>query len=352
MANNELNNRLYGACLEGNHHEVTKLLSQGADPCACDNDLLPRVCKRNYYKIAEVLLTHGADVHALDDEALMIVCKDCPEWRLLLLLLGHGADVHARNDEALMLACEKGYGNIVEELIDHGANVHARDNEALIRACNVGYSSIVTLLIDNGLNVNIRGDEAMLRCMNNSSPDALQILLDNGVSVPTDVNRVNKAFYKSVECYGHEMVYAFVSNGFITEEDVLIRALTYAVRIGSEKVIGVLLNCGVDANKLDDELLIKIVKQSEHELLNTLLSHRTHSNALNNSLLMHAIHYRDVKSVEILLKHGANSDEALRCALTLRRDSIVRVVLKALASNTDFCSSTIINMLTTMGRSE
>jgi hypothetical protein len=79
-------------------------------------------------------------------------------------LLGDGADVDAKNnqgDTALLLAAKAGKIDTARLLIEKGANIEAKDNvgeTALIAACTSGHAEIAQLLVEKGAATDTRDD--------------------------------------------------------------------------------------------------------------------------------------------------------------------------------------------------
>ena len=61
-------------------------------------------------------------------------------------LIDEGADIHANNDEALRWAASNGHYEVVKVLIEEGANIHAQGDCAINCAFNNHYPKIVKLL--------------------------------------------------------------------------------------------------------------------------------------------------------------------------------------------------------------
>jgi len=79
-------------------------------------------------------------------------------------LLGEGADVDAKNnqgDTALLLAARSGKIDTARLLIEKGANIEAKNNAgetALIAACTSGHAEIAQLLVEKGAAADARDD--------------------------------------------------------------------------------------------------------------------------------------------------------------------------------------------------
>lgn len=106
--------------------------------------ITPQVIKR--------LIKEGADVHAWNDDALCWAVER-GHLEIIKLLLKCGVNVHARNGFALRWATEKGYLEVVKLLLKYGADVHADDDGALRWAARNGHLKVVKLLLEYGANV-------------------------------------------------------------------------------------------------------------------------------------------------------------------------------------------------------
>jgi len=124
---------------------LDKLIKEGADVHAYDDQALRLAAENGHTETVELLLDRGADVHAYDDQALRCAALN-GHTDTVAMLLDRGADVHAYDDLALLWAAGNGHADTVALLLDRGADVHADDNYALRWAAGNGHTDTVELL--------------------------------------------------------------------------------------------------------------------------------------------------------------------------------------------------------------
>ena len=107
-------------------------------------------------------------------------------------LLGQGADVNARNnqgDTPLLLAAKSGKIDTAQLLIEKGANIEAKNNvgeTALITACTAGHAEIVQLLVEKGAGIDARdggGATPLMYAGLGGSPAIIDRLLAKGANI-------------------------------------------------------------------------------------------------------------------------------------------------------------------------
>ena len=161
---NDINQQLIQACIEDNLEEVNRLIEDGANPNAVDNEgwtVLMVMAKLGHAEVAKVLLAAGADVNAVGDHgqtALMVMGLTWDEYaaaKIAEILLSAGANVNAADNEgetALMWAANLGHAKIAKMLLSAGANPNATDNgkTALDIAKEKVHSEVVRILEEAG----------------------------------------------------------------------------------------------------------------------------------------------------------------------------------------------------------
>ena len=120
---------LYRAVWTGDVEEVRKLVVQGADVNAIDEDgdpLLREAVWRGHVEVVQALINAGADVDARDSEGDPILSEAV--WRghteIARILVDAGADVSARRadgESLLYVARWRGHTEIEELLVEAGA---------------------------------------------------------------------------------------------------------------------------------------------------------------------------------------------------------------------------------------
>lgn len=217
--NEDIGNDLIQAAKKGDINEVRRLISEGANVNAKDNDgwtPLHWAVKNNHSTTAEVLLDNGAGLitfesfqeHYVWRKYQEIETEHCKNSLHLAArlgnleavedLLGKGADVNAQNDigkTPLHFAAENGYKEVVEALLDKdGIDVNAKDNDGktpLHFAADNGHKEVVEVLLKGGANVNAKDNSGYtpLHCAaNNLYKDVVKALLDKGANVNAEDN--------------------------------------------------------------------------------------------------------------------------------------------------------------------
>lgn len=173
-ADREMDLALISAASLGDVPEIERLLSQGADVHARDDTggTTPLIAAAygNHVEAARVLIEAGADVNVKDEtqqSAYLISTSEVgDDPRLLELTLANGADVHSLdsyNGTGLIRASERGYDQIVQELLRTDVDVNHVNNlgwtallEAIILGdCGPAHTEVVRLLIEAGADVNL-----------------------------------------------------------------------------------------------------------------------------------------------------------------------------------------------------
>ena len=126
-----------------------RLVSEGADIHAGDDQALKWAARNGYLEVVEFLVENGADIHAWDDFALeQAACNGHLE--VVEFLVSIGADIHTCEDLALRKAAYNGHLEVVKFLVENGADIHAWGNRALRFADEKGHSEVVEYLKSQG----------------------------------------------------------------------------------------------------------------------------------------------------------------------------------------------------------
>ena len=165
---NNGNQPLHLACMNGNIKSARLLLSSGASSCASNNDgKTPLHCaagrRTECVELCDILLTHDADIHATDKDGNQPLHLACMKGNIKFarLLLSSGASSCAsNNDGKTPLHCAAGGRTDCVELCDilltHDADIHAADkdgNQPLHIACKESNNEIGKVLISHGADV-------------------------------------------------------------------------------------------------------------------------------------------------------------------------------------------------------
>ncbi|RYP12822.1 hypothetical protein DL765_007142 [Monosporascus sp. GIB2] len=157
------------ACSEGDHEAVTRLLANGVDVNAEDEDGTTALhwasVNGHGNVVGKLLHEDGINVNAKDETgstALLLASKS-GHGNVVKLLPGDGIDVNAKDQTgwtALHLASSKGHDNVVEKLLHKdGINVNAKNEfswTALHLASEEGHGNVVDKLLANGADVNAK----------------------------------------------------------------------------------------------------------------------------------------------------------------------------------------------------
>lgn len=173
-ADRETDVALISASSRGDARTVERLLEQGVDVHARDetSGTTPLIAAAygNHVEVARILIEAGADVNVKDEtqqSAYLISTSEIgDDPRLLKLTLANGADVHSLdsyNDTGLIWASERGYVQIVRELLETEVRVDHVNNlgwtallEAIILGdCGLSHTEVVQLLVEAGADVNL-----------------------------------------------------------------------------------------------------------------------------------------------------------------------------------------------------
>lgn len=134
------------------------------------------------------LLGQGADVDAKNnqgDTALLLAAKS-GKIDTARLLIEKGADIEAKNnvgETALIAACTSGHAEIAQLLVEKGAAADARDDGGatpLMYAGLGGSTAIIDLLLAKGANINAqddKGETPLMYAASAGSMDAVKLML-------------------------------------------------------------------------------------------------------------------------------------------------------------------------------
>jgi TIR domain/Ankyrin repeats (3 copies) len=158
-----VNNQLLNASGGGDTAAVTRLLSQGADVEARNNQgdsPLLMAARSKKLDAAKLLIARGANLEDKDNQG----------------------------DTPLIAACTVGSPELAQLLVDKGADINARDEigaTPLMYASLAGNTAIIELLLAKGANINSADDNGktpMMYAASAGSVDAVQLMLKKNAS--------------------------------------------------------------------------------------------------------------------------------------------------------------------------
>ncbi len=196
-----MNSELASAAERGDLSAVERLLEEGASVEDRDDSgrtALVVAAYENHLEVARKLIEAGADANVKDDteqSAYLISTSEVgDDPRLLRLTLENGADVESLdsyNGTGLIRASERGYAEIVKELLNTDIDVdHVNNLEwtALLEAIILGdggsqHTEVVRLLVDSGADVNLADGDGVTpleHARKSDYKEIVQILEDAG----------------------------------------------------------------------------------------------------------------------------------------------------------------------------
>jgi len=349
---------LCAACETGHETVVTLLLNNGADPNVVDKTYsspLYLVCERGETKIAKLLLSHGANpnMEATDKYPIHAACSG-QHYDLLKLLLEHKTDVAVRDKRgktALHYAVGSGYHHsanaCLQLLLDGGAdvNVMSKDGETPFSvACSKGLTSAVAQMLEHGAKVDgISGKKPpLISACRDKNVSLVQLLLSNGAN--PDIKEASEHQYRSAlplhiaaaddsseivnlllkhgsnvditDAHGNTALHYFIKHyqprATTTQYSDAIKGT-----IDAKSVLDILLENGADVNILNNYYgetpLYMAVSRGLHDVVSKMLEKyggNPNTSSQGETSLVTACEQRNVKLVDVLLKNGADPNQA------------------------------------------
>lgn len=191
----ELSRFMYLAVSKGQDEEVLRLIQEGADINARDQEgrtFLMWASMGGHEKIARILIDAGADIHASDMNGVTALMQASARGydAIVQMLIQAGADVHATSNgheiTSLLMASAKGHAEIVKILIDAGADINAKgfeETNPLMVASENGHEQVVRILIDEGAHLEAQnefGKTALKLASNKDHDNIVKILKKAG----------------------------------------------------------------------------------------------------------------------------------------------------------------------------
>jgi cytohesin len=245
---------LHQAAKDGDLEQVKKLIAQGADVNAMNNQgrtPLHLAAFHGHREVAALLVARGADVNTSmrDDPWTPLLDAACTgRTQVVKLLLQHEAKVDAGDSHGytpLLYAIWSADEESVRTLISAGADVNKRpskdDSLPLFYAVWHGHAGIVKAIMDAGANVNAEDDNGwtpLRYAIEATSPDMINLFMGTGAKIPD--------FHRATLQGNLAKVREFVESGVdVDTRDKLGWTPSYwAVSAGNEEVFKYLLSHG------------------------------------------------------------------------------------------------------------
>jgi len=274
----ELNQALFAAIGNGLEDEVMRLISQGADVNAKDEQgSVPLVfaVKEGRKEIVELLLAHGADVNVKDrwgrtpldyarqkknEEIIRLLSTKVTSLYQAMQLgdvakvkvfLEQGADVNAKNENGqtpLLLAAQNNDVNTAKLLISAGADVNIKNNAgqtSIDIALSQGNKEIIKLLLDKGAEITSLHGALQL-----GNLARVKALLEQGADVNAKDKQGKTALFYAVENNHKDIVELLIAKGadVNAKEDGGYTPLYYAFWSKNKDLITLLISKGAAVN--------------------------------------------------------------------------------------------------------
>jgi ankyrin repeat protein len=268
---------LHEAAAAGNLEQVKKLVAEGADVNAKDEDGRTPLHSAAWYgreDVAAVLLAHGANINEADGSgqaplhlAMSFGGKPVPE-----LLLAQGAQINARDNAGnTPLHAAADHPDLLELLIAKGADVKAR-NEAgqtplhrvsMIRKQDKRIELTAEVLLAHGAEVDAKdkSERTPLHfAVGNSNKELVDLLVAKGADVKTKAADGTNLLHQAVKSEQLDMVELFLNRGIDinsarsdgrTALHVALAAPPSANSININRIVEALIARGADVKARD-----------------------------------------------------------------------------------------------------
>ncbi len=262
-------------------HIVQMCLQQGAQPLK----VIPYAVQKNHEQLLDVTLAHyGGNAN----EALAIAARE-KKNNLAAIALANGADPN------LVLAEMSGYGwpDMVDLLLSYEANPNAGMGPAIQN----NHTVVVRQLVAYGAQVN--QPEYMATAAGRGNTEIVRLLLDGGADA-------NPGMEPAIYAHQTPVVEILMMRGADGTQPAFIAA---AAGKGNDKVVGLLLDSGADANYG----LVPALKNKKRTTARTLIEHGV--DYANAKYLQAASFANDIGNAELLLQKGAVAENGMHPAI-------------------------------------
>ena len=274
---------LHLACRNGRINIAEYILKRGGNVNSMNFKSctpLMYACVKGHLEIVRLLIKNGADVNLsnLSRYAPLMYAADRGRLDIIKELMLYGVDINyldERGNSALFFASKSGRFECVEYLLEQGAMVNHSGTPVtpLVFTCTTGHIKIVKLLVDNGAYLNGLNNSKtlpMLAACENGYLNIVKYLIEKGCNYlnrdKTNRSALHIAVFKEIN--QHIELIKFLLEYFDVDDrdDNQNTPLIFAARIGREKNVRCLIDCGADvfAQNIDGETAMDIAKIKGH----------------------------------------------------------------------------------------
>lgn len=304
---------LFSAAQGGYKNIVQQLYEKGVQMDQKDSNgrtPLHYAAQRGKEEVIQLLLSYGLkpdeeDNHKCSPLKAALTSYSAIKDNVIQLLLSKCVDIDiVKLDSQPILHYLSGrssWKNLVKTLLDRGANIYVKDKncETVLHSAALGFSTtnVVELFLNLGLNPNEKdaiGRTPLDCAFKRGNKGAVELLLQRGANASTKL--ITKHLHRTPSYYGLE----------------IISALHYAIILGYEDIVKLLIEKGADITEKDSEersaLHIAAGAEKAENIIELLLDNGLDVNGKckdGKSALYFAALRGNVKVVEMLLSRGA-----------------------------------------------
>jgi hypothetical protein len=319
---------LHLAAADGNTEQIKRLLSQGADVNAKDEEgqtPLHYAVKSGEMEVVQILIEAGANVHAVDKDGVtpLHTAAKFGNKDVVEILITNGADIKTKDKwlwSLLYYAAWQGHRDVAELLIAKGAEVNAKDDSEfspLHYAAQEGHKDVVELLIAKGADIHAKDNNGVTplgHALSMNKKDVVELLFAKITDFASkDKSGLTALHTAAVEGYEDIAELLLAKGAKVDERDdnYEFTALHYAARFGNKNVAEVLIANGADIrakDRWDYQPIHWAAYHDRPDIVELLIAKGADVNAktsLGQTPLQLAEERRNAKTVELLHNHGA-----------------------------------------------
>lgn len=337
--------------MTGDEWQVAGLISQGANVNGrneAGNTPLKCAILSDHAVAARLLLSAGAEFTNSKDLPPLFQAASIGSMNVAKLLLSRGASVHDKNIWGQpYFADYVGKGNVpaVRVLLENGANANLKaiTGQAVIAdAVKAGNVGVVELLLKHGANVNatdIVGNPILAAAIDNGNTSLVELLLSQGANANVRTYLGMAVLEDAVAKKRLDIAKQLLVGGAdVDTKDIYSRPILISVirnpALGADEKVEVallLLEHGADPNATDPSYKLPAIchalETPSIRLVEVILKHGARMKVrmfAGQTLLTYAIDFNRRDSVQVLLEHGVDVNEADR----LQRTPLMLALLK------------------------